>query len=35
MAVEVDHGDGAVGAVDGAQQRQRDGVVAAERDYAG
>ena len=35
MAVEVDHGDGTVGAVDGAQEREGDGVVAAEGDDAG
>ncbi len=34
VAVEVDDRDGAVGAVDGAQQRQGDGVVAAEGDDA-
>lgn len=32
MGVEVDHANGAVGAVDGAQQGQGDGVVAAEGD---
>lgn len=35
MAVEVNHGHGAVGTVDGAQQRQGDGVVAAEGDDTG
>lgn len=34
VAVEVDDRDGPVGAVDGAQQRQGDGVVAAEGDDA-
>ena len=32
MAVEVDHGDGAVGAVDAAQEGKRDGMVATEGD---
>jgi hypothetical protein len=35
MAVEVNHGHGAVGTVDGAQQRQGDGVVTAEGDDTG
>ena len=34
MAVEVDHADGAVGLVHAAHERERDGVVAAERDDA-
>lgn len=35
MRIEVDDGDGAVGAVDGAEEGERDGVVAAEGDDAG
>lgn len=35
MRVEVDYGDWAVGAVDGAEEGEGDGVVAAEGDYAG
>lgn len=35
VAVEVDHGDRTVGTVDGAQEREGDGVVAAEGDDAG
>jgi hypothetical protein len=35
MAVEVDYRHGAIGAVDGAEQRQGDGVVTTERDDAG
>lgn len=35
VAVEVDHRDGAVGTVDGSQERQGDGVVPAEGDDAG
>lgn len=34
MAVEVDDADGAVGAVDAPEQRESDGVVAAEGDDA-
>lgn len=34
MAVEVDHGNRPVRAVDGPQQRQGDGVVTAHRDDA-
>lgn len=33
MRIEMDYGDGPVGAVDGAQERQRDGVVPPERDH--
>lgn len=35
MAVEVDDGDGAVCSVDGAEERQGDGVVTAEGDDSG
>jgi hypothetical protein len=35
MAVEVNHGYGPVGAVNGLQQGEGDGVVAAERDDSG
>lgn len=35
MAVEVDHAHGAVGAVDGPQQGEGDGVVTSERDDPG
>lgn len=35
MAVKVNHRDGSVGTVDGAQQRQGDGVVASESDETG
>lgn len=35
MAVEVNHRHGAIGTVDGAQQRQGDGVVTAEGDDTG
>ena len=35
VGVEVDDADGAVGFVDGAQEREGDGVVAAEGDDAG
>ena len=35
VRVEVDDADGAVGFVDGAEEGQRDGVVAAEGDDAG
>jgi hypothetical protein len=35
MRVEVDDGDGAVGAGDAAEEREGDGVVAAEGDDAG
>lgn len=35
MAVEVDHRDGSICAVDGSQQREGDGVVTAQRDDTG
>ena len=35
MAVKVDHRHWPVGTVDGSQQGQRDGVVAAKRDDTG
>ena len=35
VGVEVEDGDGPVGAVDGAEERESDGVVAAEGDESG
>jgi hypothetical protein len=35
VAVKVDDGDGAVFAVDGAQQRKRNGVVTSKSDHSG